>query len=133
MIYQWNFPHKSMYPLSPLFVRFRVWFVSCDLTMTSFLWLPPAYYVNEVFMVLIQSKYEKIWTKQKFVLGHFSDSRLVWKKLTARHISPCCQGFFHDKRNHTHKNIFPCPDGRSISQNVAHLIIPVRDAINLLY
>ena len=133
MIYQWNFPHKSMYPLSPLFVRFRVWFVSCDLTMTSFLWLPPAYYVNEVFMVLIQSKYEKIWTKQKFVLGHFSDSRLVWKKLTARHISPCCQGFFHDKRNHTHKNIFPCPDGRSISQNVAHLILPVRDAINLLY
>ena len=133
MIYQWNFPHKSMYPLSPLFVRFRVWFVSCDLTMTSFLWLPPAYYVNEVFMVLIQSKYEKIWTKQKSVLGHFSDSRLVWKKLTARQISPCCQGFFHDKRNDTHKNIFPCPDGRSISQNVAHLIIPVRDAINLLY
>ena len=40
MIYQWDFPHRSEYPLSPLFACFRIWFVSHDVTMTSFLWLP---------------------------------------------------------------------------------------------
>ena len=43
---QWNFPHRSTYPLSPLFACFHFWFVSCDVTMTSFLWSPSAHYVN---------------------------------------------------------------------------------------
>ena len=38
IIYQWNFPHRSMYPLFLLFVCFRVWFVSRDVTITSFIW-----------------------------------------------------------------------------------------------
>ena len=46
MTYQWNFSHKSMYLLFPLFVCFRVLFVSCDMAMMSFLWSAPANYVN---------------------------------------------------------------------------------------
>ena len=32
-----NFPHRSMYPLSPFFACFPAWFVSRDVTMASFL------------------------------------------------------------------------------------------------
>ena len=46
VIYSWNFTHGIMYPLSPLFVCFRIWFVSRDVIMTSILWPPPANYVN---------------------------------------------------------------------------------------
>ena len=46
MTYQWNFSHKSMYLSFPLFVCFRVLFVSCDMAMMSFLWSAPANYVN---------------------------------------------------------------------------------------
>ena len=46
MIYQWNFPHRSMYPLYPLFACFPVWLVSSQVTVTLFLWPPPANYVN---------------------------------------------------------------------------------------
>ena len=46
MIYQWNFLHRSMYPLFSLCASFHVWFVSLDMTMVSFLWPSPANYVN---------------------------------------------------------------------------------------
>ena len=36
IIYQWNFPHKSMDYLSPLLACFRVWFVSRDVTLKNF-------------------------------------------------------------------------------------------------
>ena len=34
MIYQLNFPHRSMYPLPPFFVCFSVWFMSRDESIT---------------------------------------------------------------------------------------------------
>ena len=44
MIYQWNFPHRTMYTLPPLFACLRFWFVICDVTMPWFLWRLPANY-----------------------------------------------------------------------------------------
>ena len=49
MSYQWNCPHRSMYPLSPLFSCFPVWLVSSEATMTLFLWQPPVNYVNSIY------------------------------------------------------------------------------------
>ena len=46
MIYQWNFPYRSKYPLSPLLASFCVWLVSHDMTITSFLGPILTNYVN---------------------------------------------------------------------------------------
>ena len=35
LIYQWNFPHRIMYLLSPMFAWLYVWFVLQDVTLTS--------------------------------------------------------------------------------------------------
>ena len=56
MIYQWNVPHRRMFPLSTLFVCFCIWFVSRVVTTMLFLWPLPANYVNYIYNTTVYQK-----------------------------------------------------------------------------
>ena len=51
IVYQWDFPQRSMYFLSPLLFCFRVGLVSRDMTMESFLWPLHANYLNQIYNI----------------------------------------------------------------------------------
>ena len=50
-----------MYPLSPLFTRFRVWFVSRDVTMASFMTAPCKPCKLDIIDAVYQKSFEIVY------------------------------------------------------------------------